>query len=254
MLTLIVDGQPCRAIVEDGRGLSDMSLVDALVQVTGVLAPTYNLRSEATGLKINAMAPENIEILTPPPADPFLAPRVGLDRLFPFAPDMQAFHRKVTRGVVTFADPGRFFFLQDGEVGIRVESRTASVAIGERSMRWGLWIRPAFPASLRGALTRFLGRSSAAGGRSVTPAAKILQPQFRYAYQRVVMDDHSGRLVRVRGELHRVDPGIPRVRSRCRWIPTAKFFPPSCRRKAPCSRCLGPGSQSGDHRGLRTGF
>lgn len=206
MLTLIVDGQPCRAMVEDGRGLRGMSLVDALVQVTGVLAPTFNLRSEATGLKINAMAPENIEILTPPPADPFLAPRAGLDRLFPFAPDMQAFHRKVTRGVVTFADPGRFFFLQDGAVGIRVESRTASVQPGELVDVVGFVDTTHIPASLRGALTRSLGRGALPVAGLVS-AATIVHPRFRYAFQRAAVEDYSGRLVRVQGELHRIEPG-----------------------------------------------
>ena len=213
VLTLIVDGQPCRAMIEDGRGIKDAALVDALVRVTGVLAPIFNLRSEAMGLKINAMDASDVEVITPPLTDPFLAPRVALDHLFPFAPDVLPFHRKVTRGIVTFTDPGGFFFLQDGAAGIRVDSTTASVQPGDLVDVVGFVDTTRTLASLRGALTRRLGKRVLPTADLVS-ALTIVHPRFRYTFQHAALEDYSGRLVRVQGELHRMEPataGTPSI-------------------------------------------
>ena len=110
---LMIDGHPCRVASERGRQLDASKLVDARVRVRGILVPLPNLRAEVAGLRMVVMGARDFEILEPPPADPFLAPKVELNRLLPFSPDASPFHRKVTEGVVTVAMPGQFFFAAD---------------------------------------------------------------------------------------------------------------------------------------------
>lgn len=203
-VSMMVDGHHCRVRFERGRELIAASLVDAKVRVRGVLAPMFNVRAEVTGLKIHCMGADDIEVLLPPPGDPFLAPQVALDRLLPFSPDREPFHRQVTRGVVTFARRGEFFFLQGGDTGVRVQSARASVQVGEQVEVAGFVETTHTLASLGNAAVRSLGHGTVPAPLAVT-VKQMLHPQYRYIARLAATNDHSGRLVRLRGKLIRVE-------------------------------------------------
>lgn len=201
---VMVGGHPCRVASESGRDLDGRKLVDARVRVRGVLVPLPNLRAQVAGLRMNVMGPGDFEVIKPPPADPFLAPRVSLNRLLPFSPEAEPFHRKVTEGVVTFAEPGSFFFLQEGESSVRVQSDSAAVSPGDRVEVAGFIDTSRTLAALTGALVRPLGRSAVPEPVGVT-VHRILHPDFRNDFEKVADSDFSGRLVRFPGQLLRVE-------------------------------------------------
>jgi len=201
---VMMDGHPCRVASENGRLLDPVKWVDARVRVRGILVPLPNLRAEAAGLRMNVMGPDDFEILVRPPADPFHAPRVTLNRLLPFSPEANPFHRKVTEGVVTLAVPGQFFFLQEGASSVRVQSDTASVQPGDRVEVAGFIDTTHTLAALTGALVRPMGRTAVPAPVEVS-VKRILHPDFRNMFEKVAEADFSGRLVRFQGQLVRIE-------------------------------------------------
>lgn len=201
---VMVDGQPCRVVSEHGQDLDAAKLVDARVRVRGMLVPLPNLRAEVAGLRMNVMGPGDFEVITPPPADPFQAPRVTLNRLLPFSPSTQPFHRKVTEGVVTLAVPGGFFFLQEGTSSVRVQSDTAEVRPGDRVEVAGFIDVSHVLAALTGAMVRPSGRAEVPAPVPIS-VDRILNPDFRNDFEKVADSDFSGRLVRFPGQLLRIE-------------------------------------------------
>ncbi len=207
-LALVVAGHRCPVILSNRTGLRPEQLVDARVRVRGVLLNIANLRSQVAGLKIHSNGRQDIDILAPPSADPFLAPQVSLDRLIPFDPQADFGHRRVSSGVVTFVAPGRFFYLLDRGACVRVDSVDAVVSPGDRVEVSGFIDTDRVLASFSEALVRVIGKGP------VPPPAPadipaILEPKVR-SYEEMVAEhgytDANGRLVRLQGILRRVLP------------------------------------------------
>lgn len=205
-IMLMVDGHPCRVAAEHGRGLDHKELIDARVWMRGIVVPLPNLRSEVAGLRMNIMGREWLHVTEPPPPDPFSAPRVSLDRLLPFNPDTKPFHRKVTSGVVTLSVPGKFFFIQEGERGVRVQSASEDVMPGDLVDVAGFIDTSQTIASLNGALVRRTGRTDMPAALDVT-ADRIMNPVFRNSFEKVSEADYHGRRVRVSGQVVRIERG-----------------------------------------------
>ncbi len=203
-ILIMVDGHPCRVASEYGSTLDAVRLVDARVVVSGILVPLPNLRAEVAGLRMNIMGAGNLRVVEPPPPDPFSAPRVPLDGLLPFSPDTKPFHRKVTAGVVTFAVPGRFFFLQDGSRSVRVSSEARNVRRGDHVEVAGFIDTSQTLAALTGAIVRHVGKAGEPEPVRVS-VETILNPEFRSDFEKVADSDFSGRLVRFQGQLVRLD-------------------------------------------------
>lgn len=201
---LMIDGHPCLVASEYGVELDAAKLVDARVRVRGLLVPLPNLRAEVAGLRMVVMGAGDFEVLEIPPADPFLAPKVELNRLLPFSPTANPFHRKVTEGVVIMAMPGEFFFLQDGERSVRVQSEAVDVRPGDRLEVAGFVDTSRTLAELTGAIVRKLGGIVPPPAIDVT-VDRILHPDFRSLFEKVADADFSGRLVRLPGKLVRIE-------------------------------------------------
>jgi signal transduction histidine kinase len=208
LLTVIVAGHRCPVIFRDHSGLVPAQLVDARVRIRGVLLNIANLRSQVAGLKIHSNGRQDIDILDPPPADPFHAPRVSLDRLIPFDPGADFGHRRVSSGLVTFVAPGRFFYLHDHGASVRVDSENTQVSPGDLVEVAGFIDTERVLASFSEAIVRVTGKS-----RVPPPAPadipEILEPKVR-SYEEMVAEhgysDANGRLVRLDGILRRVLP------------------------------------------------
>lgn len=207
-ITLLVGGHPCPVLVHDRRGLSRKKLVDARVRVRGVLLDIANLRSQTAGMKIHSNGRQDIDILVPPPSDPFQARKVALNSLIAFRPDADLGHRRVSSGVVTFAVPGRFFYLLDQEACVRVDSTETQVSPGDRVEVSGFIDMSSFLAVFSEALVRKIGTAT------VPPPdepliSEILNPKVRSAEEMVTEPGHpdcNGRLIRLGGVLRRVLP------------------------------------------------
>ena len=200
-LVMIVDGHPCRVRFERGDELKAESLIDAEIRVRGFLAPMFNVRGEVTGLKIHSMGREDIDVMLPPPADPFAGPRVSVDRLSPFSPTRVPFHRQVTQGTVTFVQPGEFFFLQQGGTGVRVRSGDP-VHIDEKVEAAGFVEMTHTLASLGNATVRSLGEGNPPVAERVTINQII--PSKSGGARYITSTDYCGRLVQLEGRLIRI--------------------------------------------------
>jgi len=207
-MTLLVGGHPCPVLVHDRRGLSRKKLVDAKVRVRGVFLDIANLRSQTAGMKIHSNGIQDIDVLVPPPSDPFQARKVALNRLIAFRPDADLGHRRVSSGVVTFVVPGRFFYLLDQEACVRVNSTETQVSPGDRVEVSGFIDMSSHLAVFNAALVRKIGTGT------VPPPdepliSEILNPKVRSAEEMVTEPGHpdcNGRLIRLSGVLRRVLP------------------------------------------------
>lgn len=207
-LSLAVEGQSCQVILRQDLSLTREQLVDAKVRVRGVLLNIANLRSQVSGLKLHSNGEQDIDVLLPPPADPFKAGRVALNRLITFDPNADPNHRKVTSGVVIFVMPRRFFYLLDGGASVRVESSEAGIKAGDMVEVSGFINTTSVLAMFSEAVVRVIGKGEVPAPE-LASIEKILNPKVRSDEEMVSLPGHpdmSGRLIRLSGVLRRVLP------------------------------------------------
>jgi signal transduction histidine kinase len=203
-MRLMVEGHPCEVDFQMAEGFDPMQTLDSRVRIRGFCSPVYNLRSESTRLRLLAWGKEDVTVIAPPPSDPFAAPRRPLNGLLQFSKTPDRFHRKVTAGTVNFVLPGRFFFLQEGDKGLLVESAATDLAVGDRLEVAGFVENTRGIASLSEALTRKLGNSPPPPPLEVT-AKELLLPEIADRVEPVVTSDHFGCLVRIEGLVRQIE-------------------------------------------------
>lgn len=146
---------PCRTDTEDLE-----ALVDAEVRITGVAVSFFNQRGEFLAPRILLTDRADIQLQKPPPARPFDAVRVPLDAIARYRPNLRDGHRVVTEGTVIYSIPGRFFFIQDGAIGVRVQTRDPdALMVGERVEVAGFLDMTQPVAGLAGAVCRRTGHA-----------------------------------------------------------------------------------------------
>jgi signal transduction histidine kinase len=208
---MMVSGHRCRVVSTSGMRQDPHELVDAEVLVRGVFAPDSNYRAEFAQPKLLISGLQNdFQIIKQPDADPFNAQRVELNRLLPFSPDAKPYHRKVVTGTVTFAVPGKFFFIESKGTGVRIDSPEIGIQCGRRVEVAG-FVDTAFTfASLKNAIVRDLGPAPVPDPVRVT-GAQLLDPSLRTNWGKPSATDFGGRSVKVRGTIRRVDWKEPMV-------------------------------------------
>lgn len=97
-------------------------LVDADVRMVGVAAARFNTRGEHRGTRLLVVHAADIHELRPANGGPFDAPEVPLHAIAQYAPEPASGRRIRTQGAVTFSEPGQFLYLQQGTMGVRVET------------------------------------------------------------------------------------------------------------------------------------
>jgi len=100
-------------------------LIDARVKLVGVVGSTRNSRGQFLAPTLNVATADDITVVEPAPSSPFAAPLVSLASIATYRPEPVARHRIQTEGVVTCHVPGRYCYLQEGLVGLRVECPAA---------------------------------------------------------------------------------------------------------------------------------
>jgi signal transduction histidine kinase len=202
-MILNVGGNRCIVAVPTDRATAER-WVDARVRVRGMCAPDYNSRAQAVGAKIMLNGPQDIEVLSPAPEDPFAARSVELSQLMHFSADADPFRRRLTEGTVIFAVPGDFFFLQNGELSVRVRAPGSTARPGQRLAVAGFLDRHAMFAELENAVTRAIGEAPIPEPVPAT-VAQLLSTDKRASWMRASASDLNGRAVVVRGVLRQVD-------------------------------------------------
>lgn len=202
---LELDGEVGRVTVlalESG-GVAPADLIDAEVTLRAVCFPFFNERAQVAGVRLEMGSARDIDIKRPPFEKVFSTPLVTLDRLQPFSPAGNNFHRKRIIGTVTLIKPGNFLYLQDGDHAVRVNlAGHFPVRVGDRIEAVG------FP-SVR---TRFVEWQRAVirkiGTAPVPPPVpsrpdQILRTGLSVAKR--AKNDWDGRLITLTGRLDRVE-------------------------------------------------
>jgi signal transduction histidine kinase len=97
-------------------------LVDAEARLSGVATSHFNARGQFLAPRLAVVHAADVVVEQPAAGPPFAAPAVPLAAIAQFRPEAEAGHRIRTRGIVTHAVPGSFLYLQDGTIGVRVET------------------------------------------------------------------------------------------------------------------------------------
>jgi signal transduction histidine kinase len=207
------NGKRCLATIPR-RSVSDnpAALVDAEVALKGVAVYFFNQRGELLSPRILMNARDDLGVRRPPAEDPFSGIRLPLATIARYRPDLWNGHRIVTAGTVVYAQPGKFFYIQDGAIGVRVQTSSPdNVAIGQRLEVAGFLDMGQPVAGLYNAVSREAGGVVTPDPISVDPAALIrLNNEASFYGERAVPGDYHGCLVRFAArvaEMHAVSDG-----------------------------------------------
>jgi signal transduction histidine kinase len=172
--TLALDVEGRRVTVRSARppdsGVADQ-LVDASVRVTGVVGSIRNARGQFLGPVVVINGFDDVERIAMPPSSAFDSPYVPLAEVARFGSPSLEGHRFQTEGIVTRSQPTRYVFLQDGGVGIRVETGDREVYVpGDRVRVAGFIDTGRQLRGMTGAVTRRVGSGPAPEPISTTPS------------------------------------------------------------------------------------
>ncbi len=130
-------------------------LVDAAVNVSGVCMTFFNHRRQMTGMRLAVPSLEQIEILSPPPANPFAVASRSITSLHQFEPQATFGHRVKVQGVVLLQEPGESLYIRDETQGLWVKTRqTNNVVAGDHVEVLGFPALGGYSPSLEDAIFR----------------------------------------------------------------------------------------------------
>jgi diguanylate cyclase (GGDEF)-like protein len=146
------------------------ALIDSLVRIRANAAPLFNHSRQMVGVHAFFPSLRELSVIQPAPPDPFALPAVPISQLFRFSPVPELLHRAHVRGTVTLDWPGRVLCIQDGKVGICIQTtQTTSVALGSLVDVVGFPAITQFKPTLEDASFRVIGQSSASSPRPIAP-------------------------------------------------------------------------------------
>jgi diguanylate cyclase (GGDEF)-like protein len=181
-------------------------LADALVRIEGVCGTVYNDKRQFTGLRLFVPNARGIKILEPGPSDAYALPLSPIRSVLQFGPGSRAGHRVKIAGTVTYQDPGRSMYVQNGDDGMLVAtSQKTKVEPGTRVEVVGFpnLSSSSYSPGLSNADFRVTGV-----GAPVPPVVVHAKDFLQYA-DNFVYAPYDGQVVRLSGELVEM---IPRLR------------------------------------------
>ncbi len=98
-------------------------LVDSAVTIRGACGTLFNDRRQLIGVQIFAPSIDEVTVNEPSPPDPYALPVLPIDSLMQFSPARVSGRRMRVQGVVTWREPSRAIFVQDGSGGLVVEGQ-----------------------------------------------------------------------------------------------------------------------------------
>ncbi len=195
------------ANVENPNGLNASDLVDATLRLKGVCFSTSNLRGEFVAASLLVSDNGGVIVEQPATPNPFVAPEVPLHSLRQFSPLPPDFHRRRVKGTVTLCRPGHFFYLQNGNQAVRVNStQTTPLALGDRVEASGFVKNGEYFAELTEAVYRLAGAAKLPEPAVVTRDL-VLNPRFPKG-NLFRTEDYDGQIVSLRGRLEKIEMNI----------------------------------------------
>jgi signal transduction histidine kinase len=177
--------------------------VDSMVELQGVACTYFNRRSEAVGVRLQLNDEKDITVLEPALEDPFAAPLVSIRDLLIFSPQPPTLHRQCARGTVTFSQPGKYFYIQDGDQAVRVTTlQPDELTPGDVVEVSGFAEMTQYYVEIHEAVFRKIGRAPVPAPVPINRETALQFVQPRIGLENL---DLEGRLVQIHGEIERID-------------------------------------------------
>jgi len=164
---MIVDGQQVDANVDSSDENTLKDLLDAEVQITGVVSGHFDNKMQQTGILFHVQSLADVKILERPGFDPWSLPVTPMDRMFTGYRVRDLTQRMRLEGTITYYQPGAALVLQEGSKSLWIQTDDyRPLRIGDRATAIG------FPDIENGFLT--LTRSEVRDSSLPAPIAPSL--------------------------------------------------------------------------------
>jgi diguanylate cyclase (GGDEF)-like protein len=127
-LRLLVDGEPMEATINNDDANALKGLLDADVEITGVVSGKFDAKMQETGVVFLIQSMDGIKILKHETLDPWSIAVTPMDRILTGHREIEQSQRMRVHGTVTYYQPAEALVLQDGSKSLWIIS-TASGAI-----------------------------------------------------------------------------------------------------------------------------
>ena len=108
-------------------------LLDSTVRVRGVCSTLFNHQRQLFAIRLMVPQPDDLAIESPAPKDPYAIAARPIGSLLQFDPSQSYGHRVKVDGTVIYFEPGKLLFLQDGEQGLEVQTKSLEkLQLGDR--------------------------------------------------------------------------------------------------------------------------
>ena len=145
-------------------------LLDSTVRVRGVCSTQFNHQRQLFAIRLMVPRPDDLVILVPAPENPFAIPARPIGSLLQFAPQESYGHRVKVAGTVIYYEPGKLLFLQEGEQGVEVETKSREpLQLGDQVEALGFVGQGEYTPALQDAIYRKLAANPPLSPARVTP-------------------------------------------------------------------------------------
>jgi diguanylate cyclase (GGDEF)-like protein len=113
-LRMLIDGEEVAAEVNGSNGEALRNLLDAEVEITGVVSGNFDNKMQQTGVLLHIQSLADVKILHRSEVDPWSLPITPMDRVIIGYSKLDRTQRMRVHGTVTYFQPGSGMVLQDG--------------------------------------------------------------------------------------------------------------------------------------------
>lgn len=191
-LVTFAQGADKMSVQVNGR-VTPAEVVDAQVRLSAVVFNVHNANRQFVRANLQVPDPAMIEVLVPPPADPFTRPVQRIVDVLRFSRDGFSGHRVHVRGVVIGHQDGQTLWLQEGDHGMRIASaQQGNLRPGDEVEVAGFPDHGGYTPSLSDAVFRKIATGPAPEPRTLRGTAELAR--------------HDANFVQIYAELREVRP------------------------------------------------
>jgi len=125
-LQTVVDGGQVDADIDSNDANALEGLLDAEVQITGVVSGHFDNKMEQTGVLFHVQSLSGVKILRAADANPWSLPLTRMDRIITGYHMIDGTERMRVRGTITYYQPGAALVLEDGPRSLWIETHADS--------------------------------------------------------------------------------------------------------------------------------
>lgn len=123
-LQLLCEGNNLEAVIDSDDAAALHQLLDADVEIVGVIAGKFDGKFQRTGLLLHITGLAQVKVLRPASSDAFALPLTQMDQMYAGFHVQDSRERVRVRGVITYYQPGAVVVLQDGSRSLWVSTHS----------------------------------------------------------------------------------------------------------------------------------